>query len=98
MNKVIPALTFLLMSASAFAQSGASQSPPAPSGNESAPQPANSLPAGATNMNTGSASNPNAGGPVSTTAVSPGATASPVPAAPAGNQPMANTVPVPASR
>jgi len=98
MTKIIPVLTFLLMSASAFAQGGSSQSPPAPSGGQSAPQPANSLPAGAANMNTGSASNPNAGGPVSSTAVSPGATASPVPAAPAGNQPMADTVPAPASR
>ena len=98
MNKLIPAFAFLLMSASAFAQGGSTQSPPAPSGSESAPQPANSVPSGAGNMNTGSASNPNAGGSVSTTVVSPGATASPVPAAPAGTQPMANTVPVPASR
>ena len=98
MNKVTPALAFLLVSAPAFAQGGASQSPPAPGGAESARQPANSLTTGAGNMNTGSASTPNASGPVSTTTVSPGAAASPSPASPAGSQPMANTVPTPASR
>ena len=98
MNKLIPALSLLLLSAPAFAQSGASQSPPAPNAGQSAPQPSNSLPAGAQNLNTGSASNPNVSGPVSTTVVTPGAATSPVPAAPAGAQPLANTVPAPASR
>ena len=97
MNKLVSALALLLLSAPAFAQGGASQSPPAPNGGESAPQPSNSLPAGAANLNTGSASNPNASGPVSTTAVSPGAVAAPVPAAPAGSPPLADTVPAPAS-
>ena len=98
MSKLIAAFTLLLLSAPAFAQSGASQSPPAPNGGENAPQPSNSLPAGAANMNTGSASNPNVSGPVSTTIVSPGAVATPAPAAPAGAPPLANTVPAPASR
>ncbi len=99
MMKLVPALVILLAAAPAFAQGGASQSPPSPNAASSAPEPVNSVPPGALNMNTGNASNPNVSGPVGTTIVTPGmtpgASALPVPAAPTGQQPMANTVPAP---
>lgn len=95
MLKFVPALALLLAASAAFAQGGASQSPPSPNAASAMPEPSNSVPPGALNMNTGSASNPNVSGPVGTTVVTPGASATPVPAAPSSQQPMANTVPAP---
>ena len=85
----------LLVSSVALAQSGSTQSPPAPNAGNSSPQPANSAPAGATNMNTGTVTNPNASGALSTTTTTPGVAPMAVPAAPAGSQPMDTTVPKP---
>ena len=98
MNKFAPAIALILLSTPVFAQSGASSSPPSPNASSSAPEPANSLPPGAANMNIGSSSNPNVGGALGSTAVTPGASPAPMSAAPTAQQPMANTVPVPASR
>lgn len=98
MNKFIPALAILLLSSPVLAQSGSTQSPPAPNSGSSAPQPANSIPPGATNMNSGSTANPNVGGALGTTVVTPSATPAPATTAPAGQPPMAETVPAPASR
>ena len=95
MLKLIPAATLLLASTAAFAQSGSTQSPPAPNSAASSPQPATSMPPGAANMNTGSVSNPNVSGPLSTTVVTPGASPMPMTAAPSGSPPMAATVPTP---
>lgn len=98
MNRFIPALAILLLSSPVFAQSGTTQSPPAPNAGNSAPQPSSSLPSGAANMNTNSVANPNVSGPVGTTVVTPNAATTPMTAAPTAQQPMANTVPAPASR
>ncbi len=101
MNKLVPALAILLLSSPVFAQSGSTQVPPSPNAGESAPQPSSSAPPGATNMNTNSTSNPNVSGPVGTTVVTPNAVPAPMtaaPAVPAVPQPLANTVPAPASR
>lgn len=98
MKKLIPALALLLLSSPVLAQSGATQSPPAPNAGDSAPQPPSSIPPGAANMNTNSANNPNVSGPVGTTVVTPNAATAPMTPAPAVPPPMANTVPAPASR
>lgn len=98
MNKLIPALAILLLSSPVFAQSGSTQVPPAPNAGESAPQPSSSTPPGAANMNTNSASNPNVSGPVGTTVVTPNAATAPTTTTPAVPQPLADTVPAPASR
>lgn len=63
MLKYVPVIALLVAVASpAFAQSGATQSPPAPNAGASAPQTSNSLPPGAANMNTNSTANPNLAG------------------------------------
>lgn len=95
MLKFLPAFAILVASSAALAQSGSTQSPPAPNAGNNAPQPANSAPPGATNLNTGSTSNPNVSGPIGTTVITPSVAPAPVPAAPAGSQPMDATVPKP---
>lgn len=102
MLKIIPVVALLFAAAPALAQSGSTQSPPAPNSASSGPEPANSLPPGAANMNTGTSANPNAAGIVGTTAVTPtgiapGALAT-TPGTTTSQQPMANTVPAPASK
>ena len=47
MIKFIPALALLLAASTAFAQGGATQSPPAPNASTSMPEPVGSVPAGA---------------------------------------------------
>ena len=98
MTKLIPALAVMLLAAPAFAQSGATQSPPAPNSASSAPQPANSLPGGTSNLNTGSVSNPNTSGALSTTNTTTGQQTSPVTAPPASGagDAFSRTVPTPA--
>ena len=96
MIKLLPVVALLFAAAPALAQSGSTQSPPSPNASSSAPEPTNSVPPGAANMNMGSASNPNVAAPLSTTVVTPGASTMPMAAAPGGNPPMAATVPTPA--
>ncbi len=62
MLKYLPVIALLVAAGPAFAQSGATQTPPAPNAGSSAPQSSNSLPAGAANMNTNSTANPNLAG------------------------------------
>ena len=80
MLKYVPVVALLLAAGPAFAQSGQTQSPPAPSSGQSAPQTSNSLPPGAPNMNTNSTQNPNVagqavGGTTTQTGVPPATTA-----------------------
>ena len=98
MTKLIPTLAILLMAAPAFAQGGSTQSPPAPNSSSSAPQPANSLPGGTSNLNTGSAANPNPSGAVGSTNTATGQPTSPVTAPPASGagDAFSRTVPTPA--
>ena len=58
------ALAVVLAAPAAFAQSGATQSPPAPNSASSSPTPANSAPAGTLTMSPGSTANPNVSGAV----------------------------------
>ena len=106
MTKFIPALAFLLMAAPAFAQNGATSSPPSPNSNQSAPEPANSVPAGALTANPNAPQNPNVSSGVTTSTVT-GQQVQPMapvttPAAPSGstaNNPSGAfqaTVPTPA--
>ncbi len=62
MMKFVPALALMIVAGPAFAQSGATQSPPSPLAGKSAPQTSNSLPPGAANMNTNSVQNPHLAG------------------------------------
>lgn len=62
MLKYVPVIALLVAAGPAFAQSGATQTPPAPNASTSAPQTSNSLPPGAANMNTNSTANPNLAG------------------------------------
>ncbi len=62
MLKYVLAIALLVAAGPVFAQSGATQSPPAPNASSSAPQTSNSLPAGSANMNTNSTQNPNLAG------------------------------------
>lgn len=98
MIKLIPALAILLMAAPAFAQGGSTQSPPAPNSSSSSPQPANSLPGGTSNLNTGSTSNPNPSGVVGSTSTATGQPTAPVTAAPSSGagDAFSRTVPTPA--
>ena len=98
MTKLIPALAILLMASPAFAQGGNERSPPTPNAASSAPEPANSVPQGASNLNTSGLNNPNPSGPVGSTDTSTGRPTAPVatnPAANAGNA-FDRTVPTPA--
>jgi hypothetical protein len=94
MLKYVPAVALLLAAGPVFAQAGATQSPPTPNAGASMPQSANSLPAGAANMNTGSVQNPNLAGSAigGVTTGAPAATSSGPGAA------TSTTVPKPASR
>ena len=94
MLKYLPALALLVATAPAFAQAGATQSPPSPNAGQAQPQSGNSLPAGAANMNTGSVQNPNLAGSAlgGTSTTAPGA----VTVSPGAAQ--STTVPAPASR
>ena len=67
MQKLVLATVLALAAAPAFAQSGVTQSPPSPNAGNSAPEPANSVPAGALTANPNAPQNPN---------VSPGVTTS----------------------
>lgn len=82
--RTTPPLTILAVAlgfaAPAFAQAGATQSPPSPNSGQSAPTPSNSLPAG------GLTGNPNApGGASPTMGAQTGVTGTPAPAAPTGS-------------
>ncbi len=99
---------FALTAAPAFAQSGATQSPPAPNSSSSGPQSGNSVPSGGLTMNPSAPQNPNSSGGVTTNTatgqqvqpMTPGTT----PAAPSGStgptgspsDAFAKTVPTPA--
>ena len=50
MLKYATALTLLVLAGPAFAQAGATQSPPAPNASSASPIPPTSVPPGATNM------------------------------------------------
>ena len=106
MTKFIPALAILLMAAPAFAQSGTTTSPPSPNASNSAPQSANSVPAGALTANPNAPQNPNVSSGITTSTVT-GQQVTPMapvttPAAPSGstaNNPSGAfqaTVPTPA--
>lgn len=98
MTKLIPAVAILLMAAPAFAQQGGTMSPPAPNAAASAPQPANSVPPGASNLNTSGTNNPNVAGSIATTDTATGLPATPTSPNPA-TQPgdaFNRTVPQPA--
>lgn len=62
MLKYVSAIALLVAAGPAFAQGGATQSPPAPNASSAQPQTSNSLPPGAANMNTNSTQNPNLAG------------------------------------
>ncbi len=90
MLKYVPALVLMLAASPVLAQSGATQNPPSPNSGSSAPQPSNSLPAGAATMNNNSVANPNVGGALGTNTTTHAAPA----AGPSGA--MSTTVPTPA--
>ena len=76
------AVTALMLglAASAFAQGGDTQNPPAPNAGQSAPTPPNSVPAGSTTSNPGAA-----GGGSPTIGAQTGTTGMAQPAAPSGS-------------
>lgn len=90
-----------LIASPALAQSGATQTPPAPNASNSAPEPSNSVPAGAASLSPGA---PPTGVVGSTGVGSPSGAGQSAPAAPSGSsggQPSGafdKTVPQPASR
>ena len=89
--RITALVTILAIAAApAFAQSGATQSPPAPNSSSSAPTPATSAPAGALTTNPGSVSNPNVSGNLG------GSASVPAPPASGPSDAMSKTVPTPA--
>ncbi len=103
MTKFVPAFAFLLAAAPAFAQGGATTSPPAPNAASATVEPAGSVPAGSltagavsqtgtTQSTTTGAVLPNTGTGLSTPAAPSGSTG------PTGNpsDAMSRTVPTPA--
>ncbi len=93
MTKFVPALAMLLIAAPAFAQSGATQSPPSPNSSQSAPQPANSMPPGVSNVVPGTSLTSGPVGSTNTTTGGPGGT---VPSQSPGADAFTKTVPTPA--
>ena len=80
----------LLVAASpAFAQAGATQSPPSPNAASASPTPAGSVPPGASNVAPGAS--PNVSGPLGSTTTTTGPTTTTSPGAA-----MSGTVPTPA--
>lgn len=67
MLKYATAFALIVAAAPAFAQSGATQSPPTPNAAASAPTPATSVPAGSLTANPSTTQNPNVSGPLGTT-------------------------------
>jgi hypothetical protein len=97
MTKLLPALALLLMAGPVLAQ-GVERSPPTPNAASAAPEPANAIPQGGSNLNTSGVNNPNPSGPVGVTGTSPGlpgGTVATNPAATPGNA-FDRTVPTPA--
>ncbi len=93
MLKYASAFALILAAAPAFAQSGATQSPPTPNAAASAPTPATSVPAGALTSNPSTTQNPNVSGALgasSTTGSGPAVTPG---TAGAASGAMSNTVP-----
>ncbi len=93
MTRFVLAAALFLAAVPAFAQSGATQSPPSPNASSQGPTSANSVPAGALTANPSSASNPCPSAGVGSTVTQPGAVVltPSVPAAGAGD----TTIPTP---
>lgn len=95
MLKYAAAAALMLAAAPAFAQSGATQSPPSPNASTSAPTPATSVPEGALTTNPGASTNPNVSGAIGGGPTVPAGSLS---NAPSPGTPMGNTVPQPATK
>ena len=95
-----------LIAGPALAQSGATQSPPAPNSSNSAPQPSNSVPSGGATLSpgappTGVVGDTNVGGSPSASPSGAGQNAPAAPSGSSGGQPSGafdKTIPQPASK
>lgn len=97
-----------LIACPALAQSGATQTPPAPNASNSAPEPSNSVPSGAATLSPGAPptgvvgeTNPGGGGSQSATPSGAGQNPPAAPSGSSGGQPSGafdRTVPQPASK
>ena len=94
MLRYVPVVALLLCAGPAFAQGGASQTPPSPNAGSAQPQSNASLPAGASNMNSGSAANPNLAG----SALGGASTSAPATTSGGPGNASSMTTPVPATR